>query len=166
MRPSTPITAPTTPPTLSSTSPSQPSTSQNSSPPASPPPPTPSSIPPTPRSVVVQLQEFFDEPWVKKATPEILFIKRASRLTDKWSGHIAFPGELLSLWLLRAPCFLTGVHIRKVEDRSQKTRMLIMQLCVRRGKVSFLFLIFKPTTTVTDADPFFTQNQRGWIGSR
>lgn len=41
-----------------------------------------------------QLQEFFAQPWVQDegTTAEMLFIKRASRATDKWSGHIAFPG--------------------------------------------------------------------------
>jgi 8-oxo-dGTP pyrophosphatase MutT (NUDIX family) len=29
---------------------------------------------------------------VKNGTPEILYIKRASRSSDRWSSHIAFPG--------------------------------------------------------------------------
>ncbi|KAL8293371.1 hypothetical protein RQP46_000072 [Phenoliferia psychrophenolica] len=54
--------------------------------------PSPSPSPPKP--VATQLTEFFDQPWVQNpgTTAEILFIKRASRATDKWSGHIAFPG--------------------------------------------------------------------------
>ncbi|KAG5458036.1 MAG: hypothetical protein BJ554DRAFT_1822 [Olpidium bornovanus] len=31
-------------------------------------------------------------PWVRRGTPEILFIKRATRAGDRWSGHVAFPG--------------------------------------------------------------------------
>ncbi|PWN29451.1 hypothetical protein BDZ90DRAFT_213714, partial [Jaminaea rosea] len=38
------------------------------------------------------LSSFFSLPWVKRGTPEILYIKRATRPTDKWSAHVAFPG--------------------------------------------------------------------------
>ncbi|UZJ54728.1 hypothetical protein CBS101457_004048 [Exobasidium rhododendri] len=38
------------------------------------------------------LQRFFSLPWVRRGQPEILYIKRASRMTDKWSSHVAFPG--------------------------------------------------------------------------
>ena len=36
--------------------------------------------------------QFFDQQWVKSGAPEILYIKRASRASDRWSAHIAFPG--------------------------------------------------------------------------
>jgi 8-oxo-dGTP pyrophosphatase MutT (NUDIX family) len=39
-----------------------------------------------------QLSAFFDQEWVKRGDPEILFIKRASRKGDRWTGHVAFPG--------------------------------------------------------------------------
>ncbi|GAA99377.1 uncharacterized protein L969DRAFT_86609 [Mixia osmundae IAM 14324] len=39
-----------------------------------------------------RLDAFFAQEWVKTGTPEILYIKRASRASDKWSGHVAFPG--------------------------------------------------------------------------
>ena len=39
-----------------------------------------------------QLDNFFDQTWVQHGTPEILFIKRAARASDRWGGHIAFPG--------------------------------------------------------------------------
>jgi 8-oxo-dGTP pyrophosphatase MutT (NUDIX family) len=29
---------------------------------------------------------------VREGTPEILYIKRATRASDRWSNHIAFPG--------------------------------------------------------------------------
>ena len=38
------------------------------------------------------LRAFFDQDWVKHGDPEILFIKRATRVGDKWNGHVALPG--------------------------------------------------------------------------
>lgn len=38
------------------------------------------------------LESFFQRSWVRDADPEVLFIKRASRSGDRWTGHIAFPG--------------------------------------------------------------------------
>ncbi|SPO24478.1 uncharacterized protein UTRI_03746 [Ustilago trichophora] len=38
------------------------------------------------------LGSFFDQPWVQRGTPEILYIKRAARIGDNWSAHVAFPG--------------------------------------------------------------------------
>ncbi|KAH8712180.1 nudix family hydrolase [Phaeosphaeriaceae sp. PMI808] len=38
------------------------------------------------------LDAFFDQDWVKHGDPEILFIKRATRVGDKWNGHVALPG--------------------------------------------------------------------------
>ncbi|MCO5599782.1 hypothetical protein L7F22_053889 [Adiantum nelumboides] len=38
------------------------------------------------------LQRFFSLPWVRRGQAEVLYIKRASRDTDKWSAHVAFPG--------------------------------------------------------------------------
>jgi 8-oxo-dGTP pyrophosphatase MutT (NUDIX family) len=42
--------------------------------------------------VVSRLQDFFDRPWVKHGEPEVLFIKRAARLGDRWNSHVALPG--------------------------------------------------------------------------
>ena len=39
-----------------------------------------------------ELAEFFAQSWVQKGDPEILFIKRAGRAGDRWSGHTALPG--------------------------------------------------------------------------
>lgn len=39
-----------------------------------------------------RLHDFFALPWVQSGTPEILYIKRASRLSDRWSAQVAFPG--------------------------------------------------------------------------
>ena len=35
---------------------------------------------------------FFGQDWVKHGDPELLFIKRATRIGDKWNGHVALPG--------------------------------------------------------------------------
>ncbi|KAL2863559.1 NUDIX hydrolase [Aspergillus lucknowensis] len=39
-----------------------------------------------------QLDTFFSQPWVQNGDPEVLFIKRASRVGDRWTGHVALPG--------------------------------------------------------------------------
>lgn len=39
-----------------------------------------------------QLEHFFSQDWVRHGTPEILYIKRASRSSDRWSAQVAFPG--------------------------------------------------------------------------
>ncbi|RHZ56465.1 hypothetical protein CDV55_102148 [Aspergillus turcosus] len=39
-----------------------------------------------------RLETFFSQPWVRHGTPEVLFIKRASRVGDRWTGHVALPG--------------------------------------------------------------------------
>ncbi|GAA5907438.1 NUDIX hydrolase [Sporobolomyces salmoneus] len=46
------------------------------------------------QTVLNQLEEFFKLDWVNSpgTTIEVLYIKRASRASDKWSGHVAFPG--------------------------------------------------------------------------
>ncbi len=36
--------------------------------------------------------DFFAQNWVQNGDPEILFIKRAGRAGDRWSGHTALPG--------------------------------------------------------------------------
>ncbi|MCJ1403647.1 hypothetical protein MMC11_006870 [Xylographa trunciseda] len=38
------------------------------------------------------LRSFFDQPWVQRGDPEILFIKRAARKGDRWTSHVALPG--------------------------------------------------------------------------
>lgn len=38
------------------------------------------------------IDEFFDQEWVNEGDAEVLFIKRAGRAGDRWSGHIALPG--------------------------------------------------------------------------
>ncbi|KAG1144850.1 hypothetical protein G6F37_003406 [Rhizopus arrhizus] len=42
-----------------------------------------------PRSI----KEFFEQDWIKEGgQAEILFMQRATRKGDRWSGHVAFPG--------------------------------------------------------------------------
>ncbi|KAL2007638.1 hypothetical protein VTN00DRAFT_7620 [Thermoascus crustaceus] len=43
-------------------------------------------------SVIQRLDSFFSQSWVKHGDPEVLFIKRASRKGDRWTGHVALPG--------------------------------------------------------------------------
>ncbi|KAI8943440.1 hypothetical protein NX059_001450 [Plenodomus lindquistii] len=43
-------------------------------------------------SFETHLNAFFEQDWVKHGDPEILFIKRAARVGDKWNGHVALPG--------------------------------------------------------------------------
>lgn len=73
------------------------------------------------------LLDFFAQSWVQKGDPEILFIKRAGRVGDRWSGHTALPGgkrdpsdeddraaairetkEEVGLDLTRSDCFYAG----------------------------------------------------------
>ncbi|KAL4928277.1 NUDIX hydrolase [Aspergillus undulatus] len=42
--------------------------------------------------VTDQLDNFFSQSWVQNGDPEVLFIKRASRVGDRWTGHVALPG--------------------------------------------------------------------------
>lgn len=39
-----------------------------------------------------KLDSFFSQSWVQHGDPETLFIKRASRIGDRWTGHVALPG--------------------------------------------------------------------------
>ncbi|KAL7330333.1 hypothetical protein PS15p_205297 [Mucor circinelloides] len=44
------------------------------------------------RDQVTNLDEFFEQDWVKHGQAEILFMQRASRAGDRWSGHVSFVG--------------------------------------------------------------------------
>lgn len=39
-----------------------------------------------------KLDSFFSQEWVQHGEPEVLFIKRATRTGDRWTGHVALPG--------------------------------------------------------------------------
>ncbi|KAF8468417.1 hypothetical protein BDZ91DRAFT_782295 [Kalaharituber pfeilii] len=57
--------------------------------------PSPSYLPPSttlPPSLPRSLSQFFAQEWVAHGTPEVLFIKRADRRGDRWTGHVGFPG--------------------------------------------------------------------------
>ncbi|QDS76667.1 hypothetical protein FKW77_000150 [Venturia effusa] len=43
-------------------------------------------------SVEDRINAFFKQDWVQHGDPEVLFIKRAARVGDKWTSHVAFPG--------------------------------------------------------------------------
>lgn len=53
-----------------------------------PPPPPSTSSPPSPLTI----SQFFAQPWVQHGSPECLFIKRAARVGDRWTSHVALPG--------------------------------------------------------------------------
>ena len=38
------------------------------------------------------LTTFFSQGWVQRGEPEVLFIRRAARKGDRWTGHVALPG--------------------------------------------------------------------------
>ncbi|KAI9724670.1 MAG: hypothetical protein M1828_003539 [Chrysothrix sp. TS-e1954] len=40
----------------------------------------------------LQIDQFFEQDWVRWGDPEVLFIKRAARKGDRWQGHVALPG--------------------------------------------------------------------------
>jgi len=42
------------------------------------------------------LQELFEDEWVQQGEPQVLFIKRAKRASDRWSAHVALPGIIAS----------------------------------------------------------------------
>ncbi|KAJ3048728.1 hypothetical protein HK097_010256, partial [Rhizophlyctis rosea] len=37
-------------------------------------------------------EEFLKQPWISHGEPELLFVRRAVHIRDRWSGHMAFPG--------------------------------------------------------------------------
>ncbi|KAE8146140.1 NUDIX family hydrolase, partial [Aspergillus avenaceus] len=51
-----------------------------------------SPLSPSTASVEQRLEAFFSQSWVQNGDPEALFIKRASRVGDRWTGHVALPG--------------------------------------------------------------------------
>lgn len=68
-----------------------------------------------------RLNAFFDQDWVKAGTPEVLFIKRASRKGDRWCGHVN-----IAVILQHSTNFCTGqVMLHFQEDVViRKTRMI------------------------------------------
>ncbi|PCG95889.1 Hypothetical protein PENO1_071250 [Penicillium occitanis (nom. inval.)] len=55
-------------------------------------PQSPVKVPNGTASTSQQLSDFFAQDWVQHGDPELLFIKRASRVGDRWTGHVALPG--------------------------------------------------------------------------
>ena len=45
-----------------------------------------------PNAFPTSLDNFFEQQWVQNGQAEVLFIKRAVRSGDRWTGHVAFPG--------------------------------------------------------------------------
>jgi 8-oxo-dGTP pyrophosphatase MutT (NUDIX family) len=38
------------------------------------------------------IDKFFEQSWVQHGEPEVVFIKRAARVGDRWTSHVALPG--------------------------------------------------------------------------
>ena len=45
-----------------------------------------------PQDAAARLSDFFAQPWVQAGDPEVVFIKRAARVGDRWTSHVALPG--------------------------------------------------------------------------
>jgi len=45
-----------------------------------------------PQDAAAKLSKFFAQPWVQAGDPEVVFIKRAARVGDMWTSHVALPG--------------------------------------------------------------------------
>lgn len=43
-------------------------------------------------STIARLDQFFSQSWVQNGDPECVFIKRAARVGDRWTSHVALPG--------------------------------------------------------------------------
>ncbi|EAW08010.1 NUDIX hydrolase [Aspergillus clavatus NRRL 1] len=54
--------------------------------------PTPPAVQDRTIATEQRLDDFFGQTWVQHGTPEVLFIKRTSRVGDRWTGHVALPG--------------------------------------------------------------------------
>jgi 8-oxo-dGTP pyrophosphatase MutT (NUDIX family) len=53
----------------------------------------PDLIPPDSKlPVAAQLKNLFAQSWVRNGDPEVVFIKRAARVGDRWTSHVALPG--------------------------------------------------------------------------
>lgn len=96
------------------------------------------------------LGEFFDHDWVQNGDAEILFIKRAGRAGDRWSGHVAFPGgrrdppdvddraaairetrEEVGLDLTRPDCLYAGNLPERVVTTTWGKKGQVTSLCFR-----------------------------------
>ena len=43
-------------------------------------------------SAAARIDQFFAQSWVQRGDPEVVFIKRAARIGDHWTSHVALPG--------------------------------------------------------------------------
>lgn len=118
-----------------------------------------------PQSAVESIDSFFSRDAVQHGDPEILFIKRVSRITDRWSGHTALPGgkrdpedkddlaaairetrEEIGLDLNGSNC----IHVGNLAERivsTTKGNEALMVLC------PYVFLWTSPTTPPLQPQP-------------
>jgi 8-oxo-dGTP pyrophosphatase MutT (NUDIX family) len=54
--------------------------------------PSQSSPPDASLSAADYIDKFFEQSWVQNGDPEVVFIKRAARVGDRWTSHVALPG--------------------------------------------------------------------------
>ncbi|KAJ9504323.1 hypothetical protein H2202_000379 [Exophiala xenobiotica] len=118
-----------------------------------------------PASPPSSIKDFFSQEWVQEGDPELLFIKRAGRAGDRWSGHTALPGgkrdpedaddlaaairetrEEIGLDLETAPC----LHAGNLPERLVSTswgKEVLMVLC------PYIFLLTSKTVPAIQPQP-------------
>lgn len=47
---------------------------------------------PSESSQPTSIDQYFQQDWAQHGDPEVLFIKRAARVGDRWTSHVALPG--------------------------------------------------------------------------
>lgn len=75
------------------------------------------------------LDTFFSQEWVQEGDAEVLFIKRASRVGDRWTGHIALPGGK------REPADLDDRATSSRETREETGLELDTEHCILVGNL-------------------------------
>ena len=82
------------------------------------------------------LNDFFSKPWVRDGDPEVLFIKRAGRQGDRWSGRD------LRCGYAQLHSKLTGSHkgisLCPAADETLRMQMIVLPLSGRQWKRSVL----------------------------
>ncbi|RMZ91712.1 hypothetical protein DV736_g1039, partial [Chaetothyriales sp. CBS 134916] len=118
-----------------------------------------------PEAPASSVNHFFSKQWVQDGDPEILFIKRAGRAGDRWSGHTALPGgkrdpgdaddmaaairetrEEIGLELETQDCLRVGNLPERIVATTQG-REALMVLC------PFIFLLTSRTTPSLQPQP-------------
>ena len=83
------------------------------------------------------LDDYFSQPWVRQGDPEVLLIKRAARVGDRWTGHIALPGGK------RDPS--------DSDDRATSVRETLEETGIELNQARCLYIGNLPERTITTA---------------